>query len=181
MDVKLRWSISIAAALALTAMMMAQEPVAPGVAGASGRGGFGGSGRGGGRGGFTGTGFVPNPTYDTVPPELPADLKPGGVLIFAKTNGFRDEASIRGSDAALAAICYERHWPLFVTETTRAVMNAAQLSKFKVVVWNNNSGDLLTEEQRAAFRGWLENGGSYVGVHGAGGDPVISAGHTSLA
>lgn len=178
METKFTWLIAAAALVAIAAITLAQEPPAPG---GSGRGGvFGGSGRGGGRGGFNGSGFVPNPVYDTEAPELPVDFKPGGVLIYAKTNGFRDEASIRASDAALAAICMERGWPFLVTENG-GVMNAAQLSQFKVVVWNNNSGDTLTEVQRAAFKTWLENGGSYVGVHGAGGDPAVSPGHTSLA
>jgi len=51
-------------------------------------------------------------------------------------------------------------------------MNAGQLAKFKLVIWNNTSGDPLTEAQRTAFKTWVENGGSYMGVHGAGGDPV---------
>jgi len=178
MNVKSGFLTAVLVAIAIAATMPAQEPAAPG---GSGRGGvFGGSGRGGGRGGFNGSGFVPNPTYDMVAPELPADLKSGGVLIYSKTNGYRDEASIRASDAALAAICFVRGWPFFVTENG-AVMNATQLNRFKVVVWNNNSGDTLTGDERAAFKTWLENGGSYVGVHGAGGDPVVSVGHTSLA
>ena len=43
-------------------------------------------------------------------PELPADLKSGGILIFAKTSGFRDEAGIQASNAALAAIAQEHGW-----------------------------------------------------------------------
>jgi type 1 glutamine amidotransferase len=125
-------------------------------------------------------GFVVNPSYDSEPPALPADLGAGGVLIFSKTNGYRDEASVRASNAALAAIATLRGWPSYVTENG-AVMNAAQLSKFRLVIWNNASGDVLTEPQRAAFRSWVEAGGSYLGVHGAGGDPVVSPGHTSLA
>jgi len=50
------------------------------------------------------SGLVMNLTQDAVPPELPADLKPGGILIFAKTLGYRDEPAIQASDAALAAI-----------------------------------------------------------------------------
>jgi len=102
------------------------------------------------------------------------------VLIFSKTNGFRDEPAIQASNAALAAIATMRGWPSFVTENG-AVMNAAQLAKFKLVVWSNASGDVLTEEQRAAFKTWVEQGGAYLGIHGAGGDPVVSTGHTSLA
>src|SRR6185436_18716269 len=90
------------------------------------------------------------------------------------------EAGIQASNAALAAIVTMRGWPSFVTENG-AVMNAAQLAKFKLVVWSNASGDVLTEEQRAAFKTWVEQGGAYLGIHGAGGDPVVSTGHTSLA
>ena len=60
-------------------------------------------------------------------------------------------------------------------------MNPDQLAKFKLVIWNNASGDPLTTEQRAAFKSWVENGGSFLGIHGAGGDPVENHGHTSLA
>jgi hypothetical protein len=49
------------------------------------------------------------------------------------------------------------------------------------MIWNNSSGDVLTEDQRAAFKTWMENGGSYFGIHGSGGDPVENHGHSSLA
>ena len=111
---------------------------------------------------------------------MPADLKSGGVLIFSKTSGYRDEPAMQASDAALAAIAKTRGWQYFLTENA-AVMNAAQLAKFKLVIWNNASGDVLTEDQRAAFKTWMENGGSYFGIHGAGGDPVGNHGHTSLS
>ena len=145
-------------------------------------GGRGGSGRGRGPLGGAAAGFIPTPIYDKVPPELPSDLKPGGILIFSKTNGFREEAGVQASDTALAAIAHERGWPYYVTENG-AVMNKEQLAKFKVVVWNNNSGDTLTADQREAFNSWVENGGSYVGTHGAGGDPKYNPpnGRSSLA
>ena len=137
----------------------------------------------GGRGPLGGqqAGFVLNASYDSEPPQLPADLEPGGVLIFSKTNGYRDEPAIQASNAALTAISTLRGWPSFATENG-AVMNPAQLRTFKLVIWNNTSGDVLTETQRAAFKEWLERGGSYLGIHGAGGDPVQSVpGHSSLA
>jgi type 1 glutamine amidotransferase len=125
-------------------------------------------------------GFVKSAAFDKEPPVLPEDLKPGGVLIFCKTSGYRDEPAIEASKAALAAIAKERGWPYFITENG-AVMNSQQLSKFKLVIWNNTSGDVLNEEQRAAFKTWVESGGSYLGLHGAGGDPVENHGHSSLA
>jgi type 1 glutamine amidotransferase len=125
-------------------------------------------------------GFVETSFYDQDPPQLPADLKPGGVLIFTKTSGYRDEPAIEASNATLAAIAKEHSWPYFITENG-AVMNPEQLSKFKLVIWNNTSGDPLTPDQRTAFKTWIEHGGSYLGIHGAGGDPVNNHGHTSLA
>lgn len=125
-------------------------------------------------------GFVDNASFDRDPPQLPSDLTSGGVLIFSKTSGYRDEPAIVASNAALAAIAKEHRWPYFLTENG-AVMNAEQLAKFKLVIWNNASGDTLTAEQRAAFKMWMESGGSYFGIHGAGGDPVENHGHSSLA
>jgi len=138
------------------------------------------AGRGRGGGGFpppthglgmNAVGRVLEPAYDTTPPELPADLKPGGLLIYSKTNGFRDEPAIQASDAALAAIAKMRGLPYFVTENG-AIMNSEQLSEFKLVIWNNNSGDTLNDDQKAAFKAWMEKGGVYFGIHGAGGDPA---------
>jgi type 1 glutamine amidotransferase len=155
----------------VSATLLAQQPPAtPSATPGRGRGPLGGAQ----------AGFVMAPSFDETPPVLPDDLRSGGVLIFSKTNGYRDEASLRASDAALVAIAATRGWPVFPTDNG-AVMNAAQLSKFKLVVWNNTSGDVLTADQRAAFRSWVERGGSYLGIHGAGGDPVVSPGHTSLA
>lgn len=164
----------------LSSMLNAQQPAPPGVAAGLAPGGQPAGGRGGSGGrfppvthglGMNAAGRVLEPGFETVKPELPADLKPGGVLIFSKTNGFRDEPAIQASDSALAAIAKIRGLPYFVTENS-AVMNADQLGKFKLVIWNNTSGDALNEEQKAAFKSWLEKGGTYFGIHGAGGDPA---------
>jgi uncharacterized protein len=69
---------------------------------------------------------VENPSIDKELPTLPASLKSGGLLIFSKTNGFRDEPAIETSNAVLSAIAVERGWPYFVTENG-AVMNPDQL------------------------------------------------------
>src|SRR4051794_41395006 len=67
----------------------------------------------------------PEPVFDKVAPALPAGLKPGGILIFSKTNGFRDTPAIDASNAALSAMAKRRGWPFFQTENG-AVMNAEQ-------------------------------------------------------
>lgn len=108
--------------------------------------------------------------YEATPPQLPADLGDKAVLIFSKTNGFRDDEQIQAANAALADIIAKAGGRSWQTENA-AVFNPAQLDKFRAVVWNSVSGDVLTQNQRAAFKGWLEQGGGFVGLHGAGGDP----------
>src|SRR5262252_1400677 len=102
MDIRLKWFIAAGTLTVGALALLAQEP---GGRGGSGFGAFGGSGRGG-RGGGGGAFFVTTPVFETEPPVLPADLKSGGVLIYSKTNGFRDESAIQASNAALAAIAH---------------------------------------------------------------------------
>jgi uncharacterized protein len=111
--------------------------------------------------------------YEAVPPTLPATLNGKAILIFSKTNGYREDEQIKVSNAALSHIAAERGWSSFVTENG-AVFNPEQLKHFRAVVWNNVSGDVLTESQRESFKTWLEQGGGFVGLHGAGGDPKYS-------
>ncbi|HEX4769980.1 MAG TPA: ThuA domain-containing protein [Bryobacteraceae bacterium] len=108
--------------------------------------------------------------YETVPPRLPAKLSPPAILVFSKTNGFREDAAVRAANTALGAIAAKRGWSAFFTENG-AVFNPADLSRFQATVWNNTSGDVLTPDQKQAFRSYIENGGGFVGIHGAGGDP----------
>ena len=107
--------------------------------------------------------------YETVPPQLPAHLNKPAILIFSKTNGFRHEEAIPAAIKALEAIAQRRGWSSFVSDNG-AVFNTEQLRRFDAVVWNNTSGDVLTDEQKSAFRDYIEKGGGFVGIHGAGGD-----------
>ena len=107
--------------------------------------------------------------YGTIPPHLPASLTSPAFLVFSKTNGFRDDASIQAGNAALVEIAHKRGWGVFVTENS-AVFNPALLARFNTVIWDSTSGDVLTPDQRRAFSDYLEHGGSFIGIHGAGGD-----------
>jgi hypothetical protein len=79
----------------------------------------------------------PEPVFDKNAPALPVGLKPGGILIFSKTNGFRDDPAIQASNAALSAIAKRHGWSFFQTENA-AVMNPNQLSQFELMIWNNH-------------------------------------------
>lgn len=114
-------------------------------------------------------GHVPRYTYESVPPELPAFKRPT-ILVFNKTNGFIHRDAIPASDKMLTELADSLGWDVFITNNG-AIHNSEDLKKFEMVVWNNTSGDILTEEQRADFKTWLEQGGGWVGLHAAGGDP----------
>lgn len=107
----------------------------------------------------------PAATLDRVAPELPALGRPA-VLIVSKTNGYRHD-SIAEAVPAIEALVKARGWSSFATENA-AVFNSDQLAKFDVIVFANASGDIYTDDQRAAFQAWIGRGGGFVGLHSAG-------------
>lgn len=109
-------------------------------------------------------------TYDNDRPAIPADLPRPAILVFGKITGFRDSPSVNAAETALKGIATRHGWGIVFTDRG-GVFNAADLSRFDAVVWNNVSGDALTIPQRAAFRKYVESGGGYAGIHGSGGDP----------
>ncbi|GAB5453368.1 MAG: hypothetical protein Hals2KO_36960 [Halioglobus sp.] len=117
---------------------------------------------------FKSIGIIPSHDYETEPPAIPAFTRPA-VLIFNKTNGFIHKDAIPVADAVFSQLARAQDWDVFVTDNA-AVHNPGVLDKFRLVVWNNVSGDVLTVEQRESLKQWLEEGGGWVGVHGSGGD-----------
>jgi type 1 glutamine amidotransferase len=100
----------------------------------------------------------------TAPPPRPA------VLIFSRTRGYRHRDAIPAANAMFAEIGARRGWTVVFSEDERFA-NTRQLDWFDAIVFNNTSGTLFSDEQRSAFRAYIEQGGGFVGVHGAGGDP----------
>jgi len=107
------------------------------------------------------------PFYDDNPPEIPAKMADFSVLHFTKTNGFRHGSAIEESTKQFEQMAKENGWTLFTTDNG-AIFNQNQLQQFDVVVWNNVTGRNLKDEQRTAFQSYMENGGGFLGIHGAG-------------
>ncbi len=109
--------------------------------------------------------------YDATLPQF--NLPNGNirVLLFDKVNGFVHTDAMPAARAALQKMASQEGWALAVTDKGGA-FNAKTLRKFDVIIWNNNSGDVLTLSQRAAFQKYVERGGGVVAIHGAGGDPA---------
>ncbi|MCH2170882.1 ThuA domain-containing protein [Myxococcota bacterium] len=112
----------------------------------------------------------PSHQHEAVPPSLPAKLGTPAILVFSKTNGYRHGEAIPAGLAMFEKIADRRGWSLVRTENG-AVFDERLLSRFDVTVWHNSSGDTLSPKQRAALKSWIESGGGFVGIHGAGGDP----------
>jgi type 1 glutamine amidotransferase len=115
------------------------------------------------------TGLLRAPDYDTDAPNFGA-VKTPAVLVLSKTNGFIHKDGLPAGRAMLEELGLKNGWNVYLTENA-ASHNAVDLAKFDVIVWNNTSGDILTGEQREAFKTWMLNGGKWLGLHAAGGDP----------
>jgi type 1 glutamine amidotransferase len=115
-------------------------------------------------------GIIPTIAYETDPPELPQFTRPA-VLVLNKVNGFIHKDALPAADMALTSIAQQNGWDIYITDNA-ASHNAADLQRFALVVWNNVSGDVLTESQRQDLREWIEAGGGWLGIHGSGGDPA---------
>jgi type 1 glutamine amidotransferase len=113
-------------------------------------------------------GIIPRADYDTVAPDIP-DFDRPAILVLNKTNGFIHVDALPAGDAMLRKIAEQQGWDIYITDNA-ATHNKDDLQRFKAIIWNNVSGDVLTQEQRVAFRGWLEQGGAWVGLHASGGD-----------
>jgi type 1 glutamine amidotransferase len=87
------------------------------------------------------------------------------VLLFSRTAGFRHD-SIPAAIAALTALGPANGYTVEATEDL-AAFTAANLARFRVVVFLMTSGDAVDATGQAAFEAWIAGGGSYVGVHSA--------------
>lgn len=102
--------------------------------------------------------------------EKPAIRFPAGqpaILVFSKTTAFRHGESIEASKPVFAELAQRNGWFVYETEEG-GVFNPDQLKLFKAVVFNNSTGRVLNDAQQAALGQYVENGGTLLGIHGAG-------------
>ena len=95
-------------------------------------------------------------------------------LVFSKTLMFR-HASITNGIAAIKQLGAEQRFHVDATEDASA-FTATNLARYKVVVFLSTSGDILNEEQQAAFRSFIERGGGLAAVHAAVAGDVATEG-----
>lgn len=102
------------------------------------------------------------PRDSALPDAAPAPFR---VLVFTRTRGFR-HGSIGDGVNAVKAIAIRRGWLDDHTEDPTR-FTAANLARYRVVIWLSTTGDVLDATQQTAFEGFIKAGGGYVGVHSA--------------
>jgi type 1 glutamine amidotransferase len=108
-------------------------------------------------------------SYETETPKIEFPTDKPAVLLFSKTTGFRHGESIEASKPVIADLAKRNNWFLYETEEG-GVFNDAQLAKFSTVIFNNSTGEVINDEQKRVLEKYVENGGSLMGIHGAGDD-----------
>lgn len=109
--------------------------------------------------------------YDNDRPQFDLPKGKPHILLFEKINGFFHADAVPAARKAFTAMAERKGWGIAVTDKGGAI-NPATLRQFDVVIWNNNSGDVLTLDERKALKSYIESGGGFVALHGAGGDFV---------
>lgn len=100
-------------------------------------------------------------------PQITEWMAQPAILVFSKTAAWRHNEGIAGADRYFADLATERGWGLFTT-VDAGVFNADSLARFDLVIFNNVTGDVLSESQQQVFETWVEAGGAWIGLHGSG-------------
>ncbi|MGB5553432.1 MAG: ThuA domain-containing protein [Flavobacteriaceae bacterium] len=96
-----------------------------------------------------------------VPLKMNTDL----VLVFTKTNGYR-HASIEKGVETIKSIGLGHNFVVSHTEDSLQ-FNSANLKKYKAVVFLSTTMDVLGTNEQSAFEEYIQNGGSFMGIHAA--------------
>ncbi|HSP10922.1 MAG TPA: ThuA domain-containing protein [Salegentibacter sp.] len=87
------------------------------------------------------------------------------VLVFYKTEGFWHK-SIPTGHATLEDIGEKNAYEVKLSKDSDD-FNEESLKKFALVIFLNTTGDVLNEDEQAAFENYIANGGSFFGIHAA--------------
>jgi uncharacterized protein len=86
-------------------------------------------------------------------------------LLFTKTDGFHHE-SINEGVTAIKTLAARNNFTVDWQEDAK-LFNDKNLEKYNVVIFLNTTGNILNEEQQAAFEKFIKAGKGFVGIHSA--------------
>jgi len=87
------------------------------------------------------------------------------VLVFTKTAGFRHDSIEEGTEA-IKKLGQENGFNVTRTEDA-SYFTTGNLAGYDAVIFLNTTMTVFNEEQRAAFKSYIQSGGGFVGVHSA--------------
>lgn len=87
------------------------------------------------------------------------------ILVFTKTTGFRHD-SIPDGIAAIRQLGQQHSFDVAHTEDANQ-FNDSNLGRYQTIVFLSTTGEVLDNNQQAAFERYVRNGGGFVGVHSA--------------
>lgn len=91
--------------------------------------------------------------------------KPPRILVFSRTAEFRHDSIAAG--IALVQSCGTANGFAVDASEDPAVFTAANLQRYRALVFMNTTGDVLDPPGEAAFEAYIRAGGGFVGVHAA--------------
>jgi Uncharacterized protein conserved in bacteria len=87
-------------------------------------------------------------------------------VLFTKTAGWHHD-SINAGVTAIQQLAQLHDFDVFWTEDASRWCNDKELAKYQVVIFLLTTGDVLNDEQQAAFERYIQKGGGFVGIHSA--------------
>jgi type 1 glutamine amidotransferase len=96
---------------------------------------------------------------------MPAWAQGFRVLVFTKTSGFRHD-SIPSGIALIHALGASQGFAVDSTDDASRFTRKT-LGRYRVVIFLNTTGDVLSQKQQAALEAYVRRGGGWVGVHSA--------------
>ena len=90
------------------------------------------------------------------------------VLVFTKTTGFR-HGSISAGKTAIQELGAAHNFAVDATEDS-SLFTSTNLAQYDAVIFLLTTGDILNPSQQAAFEGYIQQGGGFVGIHAGGTD-----------
>lgn len=85
------------------------------------------------------------------------------ILIFSRTTDYRHESIEHGAEVVTRLMADDGHTADHTEDPS--VFTDEGLAPYALTVWLSTSGDVLDDDQRAAFARWLAAGGAYAGIH----------------
>ncbi|MCU0326119.1 MAG: ThuA domain-containing protein [Spirosomaceae bacterium] len=87
------------------------------------------------------------------------------VLLFTKTDGFHHESINEGVDAI--RLLAKRHEFGLDWQENASVFNDKALEKYSAIIFLSTTGNILNDDQQAAFEKFIKSGKGFVGIHAA--------------